>query len=104
LYKHKSGNGNIFFLTELQICGSLCLLISPTILAAEAKRGGDMDGGGEEGQQHPHLVLAHKLFLLSHPDVDDLAKVDLRADVLTAVKSDGSGSSYLLLELDSSCG
>jgi 26S proteasome regulatory subunit N7 len=49
-------------------------------------------------------VLAHKLFLLSHPDVDDLAKVDLRADVLAVVKSDGSGSSYLLLELDSSCG
>jgi hypothetical protein len=37
-------------------------------------------------------VLAHKLFLLSHPDVDDLAKVDLRADVLAAVKSDGSTS------------
>jgi hypothetical protein len=69
------------------------LLVSPNLLAAEAKRGGDMDGGGEEGQQQPHLVLAHKLFLLSHSDVDDLAKVDLRADVLGAVKSDGTSSS-----------
>ena len=51
-----------------------------------------MDGAGEDGKQQPHLVLAHKLFLLSHPDVDDLAKVDLRADVLAAVKSDGSTS------------
>lgn len=62
-----------------------------------------MDGGGEEGQQQPHLVLAHKLFLLSHPDVDDLAKVDLRADVLAAVKSDGNSRSSPLLEPASSC-
>ncbi|KAL5215061.1 hypothetical protein ABZP36_004213 [Zizania latifolia] len=48
-----------------------------------------MDGGvGEEGKLQPHLVLAHKLFLLAHPDVDDLTKVNLRADVLAAVKSD----------------
>ncbi|KAG8082421.1 hypothetical protein GUJ93_ZPchr0014g47324 [Zizania palustris] len=54
-----------------------------------------MDGGvGEEGKQQPHLVLAHKLFLLSHPDVDDLAKVDLRADVLAAVKSDDMAALY----------
>ncbi|XP_039797957.1 26S proteasome non-ATPase regulatory subunit 6-like isoform X2 [Panicum virgatum] len=33
-----------------------------------------MDGGGEDRKQQPHLVLAHKLFLLSHPDVDNLAK------------------------------
>jgi hypothetical protein len=71
------------------------LLVSPDLLAAEAKRGGDMHGGGEEGHQQPHLVLTHKLFLLSHSDVDDLAKVDLRADVLAAVKSDGT-SSFLL--------
>ena len=51
-----------------------------------------MDGGGEDGKQQPHLVLAHKLFLLSRSDVDDLAKVDLRADVLAAVKSDGRTS------------
>ncbi|XBH63033.1 hypothetical protein VPH35_117107 [Triticum aestivum] len=54
-----------------------------------------MDGGGgggstsgDDGKQEKHLVLAHKLFLLSHPDVDDLSKVDLRSDVLSAVKSD----------------
>lgn len=51
-----------------------------------------MNGGGEDGKQQPHLVLAHKLFLLSHSDVDDLAKVDLRADVFAAVKSDGRTS------------
>lgn len=61
-----------------------------------------MDGGGEEGKQQPHLVLAHKLFRLSHPDVDDLAKVDLRADVLAAVKSDGISAP--LLESASDCG
>jgi 26S proteasome regulatory subunit N7 len=54
-----------------------------------------MDMAGDDGKQQPHLVLAHKLFLLSHPDVDDLAKVDLRADVLAAVKSDGSASAPL---------
>jgi len=50
-----------------------------------------MEGGaGEEGKQERHLVLAHKLFLLSHPAVDDLSKVALRAEVLDAVKSDGT--------------
>jgi 26S proteasome regulatory subunit N7 len=53
----------------------------------------DGGGGGEEGKQQPHLVLAHKLFLLSQPDVDDLAKVALREDVLAAVKSDGTKAS-----------
>jgi 26S proteasome regulatory subunit N7 len=47
-----------------------------------------MDMAGDDGKQQPHLVLVHKLFPLSHPDVDDLTKVDLRADVLAAVKSD----------------
>lgn len=51
----------------------------------------EMDGGaGEEGKQERHLVLAHKLFLLSHPAVDDLSKVALRAEVLDTVKSDGT--------------
>jgi hypothetical protein len=50
----------------------------------------EMDGAGDEGQQERHLVLAHKLFLLSRPDVDDLSKVALRAEVLDAVKSDGN--------------
>jgi 26S proteasome regulatory subunit N7 len=49
-----------------------------------------MDMAGDDGKQQPQLVLVHKLFPLSHshPDVDDLTKVDLRADVLAAVKSD----------------
>ncbi|CAL9108263.1 unnamed protein product, partial [Musa acuminata var. zebrina] len=48
------------------------------------------EGRGEmevqEGAQQPHLVLAHKLFLLSHPDVDDIEKVRLRDEVVDAVK------------------
>ena len=48
-----------------------------------------MDAGGEEAKQERHLVLAHELFLLSRPDLDDLANVALRSDALDAVKSDG---------------
>uniref|UniRef100_A0A0D3F775 protein-serine/threonine phosphatase n=1 Tax=Oryza barthii TaxID=65489 RepID=A0A0D3F775_9ORYZ len=48
----------------------------------------DMDAGGEEAKQERHLVLAHELFLLSRPDLDDLANVALRSDALDA-KSDG---------------
>ncbi|RLM66664.1 26S proteasome non-ATPase regulatory subunit 6 [Panicum miliaceum] len=59
-----------------------------------------MDRAGEDGKQEPHLVLAHKLFLLSHPDVDDPAKVDLRADVLAAVKSDDLAALYESLAAD----
>ena len=65
-----------------------------------------MDGGaGEERKQERHLVLAHKLFLLSHPAVDDLSKVALRAEVLDAVKSDGTVPPRLLLSpLPPRCG
>lgn len=45
---------------------------------------------GEEGKQQPHLVLAHKLFLLNHPDVADLDKVRLKEEAFEAIKSDGS--------------
>uniref|UniRef100_A0A0D9YKS7 Uncharacterized protein n=1 Tax=Oryza glumipatula TaxID=40148 RepID=A0A0D9YKS7_9ORYZ len=48
-----------------------------------------MDAGSEEAKQEQHRVLAHKLFLLSHPDLNDLAKVALHSDALDAVKSDG---------------
>lgn len=41
----------------------------------------------EEGTQQPQLVLAHKLFRLTHPDVNDLDKVRLREEVLEAVVS-----------------
>lgn len=44
---------------------------------------------GQEGTQQPHLVLAHKLFLLSHPDVQDIEKVRLREEVFASVKADG---------------
>lgn len=45
---------------------------------------------GQEEIQQPHLVLAHKLFLLSHPDVQDIEKVRLREEVLAFVKADGN--------------
>ncbi|CAN4084724.1 unnamed protein product [Withania somnifera] len=41
----------------------------------------------EEGTQQPQLILAHKLFRLTHPDVNDLDKVRLREEVLEAVVS-----------------
>ncbi|XP_055822563.1 26S proteasome non-ATPase regulatory subunit 6 homolog [Solanum dulcamara] len=41
----------------------------------------------EEGTQQPQLVLAHKLFRLTHPDVNDLDKFRLREEVLEAVVS-----------------
>lgn len=41
----------------------------------------------EEGTQQPQLVLAHKLFLLTHADVNDLDKVHLREEVLESVVS-----------------
>jgi hypothetical protein len=44
----------------------------------------------EEGTQQPHLVLANKLFLLRHPDVQDIEKVRLKDEVFAAVKSDGN--------------
>ncbi|KAF5730926.1 26S proteasome non-ATPase regulatory subunit 6 [Tripterygium wilfordii] len=43
---------------------------------------------GQEGTQQPHLVLAHKRFLLKHPDVQDIEKVRLKEDVLATVKAD----------------
>ncbi|CAN1239630.1 26S proteasome non-ATPase regulatory subunit 6 homolog [Linum grandiflorum] len=40
-----------------------------------------------EGTQQPHLVLAHKLFLLTHPDVQDIEKVRLKEEVLDSIKT-----------------
>ncbi|KAH0915654.1 hypothetical protein HID58_030100 [Brassica napus] len=66
-----------------------------------------MDGGAE-GTQQPHLILAHKLFLLTHPDVQDIEKVQLKSDVLDSIKSDGMAPLYetlaasSVLELDQS--
>lgn len=49
-----------------------------------------------EGQEseNAHLVLAHKLFLLTHPDVPDIEKVRLKDEVLFAIKSDYMVSLY----------
>ena len=53
-----------------------------------------MDGGAE-GSQQPHLILANKLFFLTHPDVQDIEKVQLKSDVLDSIKSDGKVASFL---------
>lgn len=50
-----------------------------------------------DSKQQPHLVLANKLFLLSHPDVDDIDKVRLREEVLSVVRSDDMASLYEFL-------
>eukprot|EP01018_Ginkgo_biloba_P022814 Gb_07145 [translate_table: standard] len=42
----------------------------------------------QEGTQEPKLVLAHKLFLLRHPDVPDIEKVQLKDEVLNLIKAD----------------
>ncbi|CAL9058829.1 unnamed protein product [Musa banksii] len=48
----------------------------------------------QDGTQQQHIALAHKLFLLTHPDVDDIEKVRLRDEVLDAVKTRDMASLY----------
>ncbi|GMH16743.1 hypothetical protein Nepgr_018584 [Nepenthes gracilis] len=55
---------------------------------------------GEEGTQNAHLILARKLFLLTHPDVQDIEKVRLREEVFDAVKSDDMAPLYETLAAD----
>ncbi|CAA7027322.1 unnamed protein product [Microthlaspi erraticum] len=45
-----------------------------------------MEGVAEGTQQH-HLVLANKIFLLAHPDVQDKDKVALKSDILNYIKA-----------------
>ncbi|GAV68017.1 PCI domain-containing protein/RPN7 domain-containing protein [Cephalotus follicularis] len=56
---------------------------------------------GEEGTQQPHLVLAHKLFLLKNRDVQDIEKVRLKDEVFAFVKSDDMAPLYESLVADS---
>ncbi|XP_068640489.1 26S proteasome non-ATPase regulatory subunit 6-like [Aristolochia californica] len=55
---------------------------------------------GQEGEQQPHLVLAHKLFLLKHSDVQDIEKVHLQEEVLTFIKADDMAPLYERLVAD----
>ncbi|RVW27917.1 26S proteasome non-ATPase regulatory subunit 6 [Vitis vinifera] len=55
----------------------------------------------QDGTQQPHLVLAHKLFLLTHPDAQDIEKVRLKEEVFAAVKVDDMASLYETLAADS---
>jgi 26S proteasome regulatory subunit N7 len=56
---------------------------------------------GQEDVQQPHLVLANKLFLLTHSDVEDIDKVRLREEVLTAVIADDMAPLYETLATSS---
>ncbi|GLJ11204.1 hypothetical protein SUGI_0146480 [Cryptomeria japonica] len=49
---------------------------------------------GQEGIQEPKLVLAHKIFLLRHPDVPDIEKIHLKDEVLTLVQADDMALLY----------
>ncbi|XP_068305585.1 26S proteasome non-ATPase regulatory subunit 6 homolog [Pyrus communis] len=55
----------------------------------------------QEGTQQPHLVLANKLFLLSHSDVPDIEKVQLREEVFASVKDDDMAPLYETLVAES---
>ncbi|KAM1035577.1 hypothetical protein ACFX19_039446 [Malus domestica] len=55
----------------------------------------------QEGTQQPHLVLANKLFLLSHSDVPDIEKVQLREEVFASVKADDMAPLYETLVAES---
>ncbi|XP_068308058.1 26S proteasome non-ATPase regulatory subunit 6 homolog [Pyrus communis] len=55
----------------------------------------------QEGTQQPHLVLANKLFLLSHSDVPDIEKVQLRDEVFASVKADDMAPLYETLVSES---
>ncbi|XP_074287857.1 26S proteasome non-ATPase regulatory subunit 6 homolog [Silene latifolia] len=44
--------------------------------------------------QDAHLVLSHKIFLLTHPDVEDIEKVRLIDEVISSIKSDFMASLY----------
>lgn len=48
----------------------------------------------QEGKQNPHLILAHKLFLLTHSDVDDIDKVRIHDEVIASVKADDMAPLY----------
>jgi 26S proteasome regulatory subunit N7 len=56
---------------------------------------------GEEGSQQPQLILANKLFLLTHPDVADIEKVSLRQEVLDSVVADDMAPLYETLAANS---
>ncbi|URE47483.1 protein transport protein SEC61 subunit [Musa troglodytarum] len=48
----------------------------------------------QDGTLQQHIALAHKVFLLTHPDVDNIEKVRLRDEVLDAVKTRDMASLY----------
>ncbi|KAI4370215.1 hypothetical protein MLD38_018585 [Melastoma candidum] len=55
----------------------------------------------DEAQQHEHLILAGKLFLLKHQDVSDIDKVRLKDEVLRSILADDMATLYESLASDS---
>ncbi|KAI4372532.1 hypothetical protein MLD38_010750 [Melastoma candidum] len=55
----------------------------------------------DEAQQHEHLILARKLFLLKHHDVSDIDKVRLKDEVLRSILADDMATLYESLAEDS---
>ncbi|KAG2678638.1 hypothetical protein I3760_11G011200 [Carya illinoinensis] len=55
----------------------------------------------QEGTQELHPVLAHKLFLLRRPDVQDIEKVRLKEEVFAIVEADDMAPLYETLVADS---
>ncbi|XP_057549031.1 26S proteasome non-ATPase regulatory subunit 6 homolog [Amaranthus tricolor] len=49
---------------------------------------------GQDGSLNAHLILANKIFLLTHSDVQDIEKVQLKDEVLSSVKSDSMACLY----------
>ncbi|KAD4889064.1 hypothetical protein E3N88_21137 [Mikania micrantha] len=54
-----------------------------------------------EGTQQSHLLLANKLFLLTHSDVDDIEKVRLRDEIMSTVVADDITALYETLTASS---
>lgn len=93
LFPHKTHNANLA--TLFSQCGQ-CLLAqakhrAQTRIASQLSESKPSRPAmeGQEGSQELHLVLAHKLFLLRHPDVQDIEKVRLKEEVFAVVKADG---------------
>jgi len=48
----------------------------------------------QEGTQEPKLILAHKIFLLRHPDVPDIEKIELKNEVFNLIKAEDMANLY----------
>ncbi|GKV05417.1 hypothetical protein SLEP1_g17434 [Rubroshorea leprosula] len=54
----------------------------------------------QEGTQQTQFILAHNVFLLKHPDVQDIEKVSLKEEVIAAVKNNDMAPFFETLVAD----